>query len=118
MRRKKYDDLTILPHVIAQTVFLREYRGEEWSPALRSPAQVEKIETLRLKATREQMDEFCKFADLKCKKAYEGGADWFSRLLKHRDGGRDQLYVWITHWLTAYLTGPDKIRQQMKRLEA
>ena len=36
MRRKKYEDLTLLPCVIADAVCGREYKGEEWSAALRS----------------------------------------------------------------------------------
>ena len=111
MRRKKYEDLTLLPCLIADAVCGREYKGEEWSEALRSQPTVDRIEALRSKMTREQADEFCRIADDRCRRAYERKMPWFNKIVQARgDRGRDQLYVWITHWLAAYLVNPGSLK--------
>jgi hypothetical protein len=116
MRRKSYEDLSFLPGIIASTVCGREYRGEEMSLALRSQRTVERVEGLRRAMTQEQVDEFGELADERCKAAYEGGMPWFDEVVKARgDRGRELLYMWITHWMAAYLVSPETMRRESRR---
>jgi hypothetical protein len=110
--RKAYDDLPFLPFIIADAVCQREYKGEEWSEFYRNPKRIAEFEAKRQQMTREQMDEFCRLCDNRCRGAYEAKAPWFEKIVEAKgDGGRDQLYVWITHWLTAYLQNPAILRR-------
>lgn len=103
-KKTDYFDLPFLPNIIADTVCAREYKQQEWSVGLRSAREMAKIEALRLKMTQDQIDEFSNHCDEKCKMAYENENKWFMDIVKARGNkGRDQLYVFITHWLSAYL---------------
>jgi hypothetical protein len=113
-RCKKYEDLTLLPAIIADAVCGREYKGEEYSDALRDSRMAERVEALRKKMTQEQVNEFCQLADNRCKRAYECRAPWFEKLLRHSDGGRDQLYVWLSHWLSSYLINPELLKRDKR----
>ena len=91
----------------------------EWSVNARHTRTVEEVEALRQKITREQVDEFCKLADNRCKRAYEKQMDWFEKIVRAKGNrGRDQLYVWISHWLSSFLVNPDKMRQDEARSNA
>ena len=115
MHRKKYEDLDLLPSVIAEAVCGREYKGEEWGEMLRPTSVIPEIEARRSRMTRESVDEFCRIADNRCRRAYETQASWFEKIVKAKgNGGRDQLYVWLSHWLVAYLTNPEKLRRDDK----
>lgn len=102
MARKEYEALHLLPAVVAENVCLKPYEGQEFSNP--SPREVARVEALRQKLTDEQIRAFYEYADAKCRIAYESKAKWFMDCLKG-ERGRDQLYVWMTHWMVAYLMG-------------
>lgn len=112
-KRTKYEDLPILPTVAADYVCGQPYTGKEWSR--HDPLPWEKIEAKRQKMKSEEIREFGDLCDARCKAAYEAKADWFEKIVKAKgDRGRDQLYVWLTHWMAAYLTNPEGFRRQYK----
>jgi len=49
-----------------------------------------------------QIAEFVHQVNERCKAAYKAKAKWFDECLKG-ESGRDQLYMWVTHWLASYL---------------
>lgn len=101
---KPYDELAFIPYQIARTVCGEPYTGAEISTASRSGRQIGKVEAIRQQMTTEQIAEFASFADERCRVAYERGADWMQRCARSRSNrGRDQLYMYIRHWLAAYL---------------
>jgi len=101
---KPYDELAIVPYQIAQTVCGEPYTGQDLSPARRDARQVAKVEAARQQMTAEQVATFASFADERCRVAYERGADWMLKCARSRSNrGRDQLYVYIRHWLAGYL---------------
>lgn len=106
---KPYHDLHLLPYIVADTVCQQPYTGSEWSWHLRNPHNVAKTEQLRQAMTPEQQREFCQLVDQRCRAAYVARADWFKRCL-HGTSGRDQLYIWVSHWLAAYLANPASCR--------
>jgi hypothetical protein len=100
-----YDDLTILPHVIADTVCLTPFTSE-FSARHTSDAEVARVEALRQKMTPERIAEFARLVDEKCRAAYEKRAPWFMKIARSKtSAGRDQLYVFVAHWLHAFLLG-------------
>jgi len=115
-KRAKYEDLPILPTVAADYVCSQPYTGKviclaifagkEWSR--HDPLPWEKVEEKRKKMTPDEIREFGDLCDARCKAAYESKAAWFEKIVKAKgDKGRDQLYVWLTHWMAAYLTNPE-----------
>ncbi len=106
-KRMPYDDLPLLPHILAEDVIRREYTGEELSVQLRSPKDVAKFEALRKEVTEVEEALFCELCDERCKKAYEKKAEWFMKILRMKDG-RAQLQVFLSHWLTAFLQSGKK----------
>ena len=99
--RTAYDRLTLLPDLVAETVCQQTYTGEEISVQSRSdPAP---IEELRQKMTREQVREFAVLCNERCRAAYKVKADWFEKCATGGNRGRDQLYVWTSHWLSSFL---------------
>jgi hypothetical protein len=100
----KYEDLPFLPWLIGETVCQREYKGQEFRPGTVSSQWIAKYEALRKKMTEAQIRDFGLHVDWKCKAAYEAKAKWFMKIIKAKgNAGRDQLYVWATHWMVAWL---------------
>ena len=98
---KPYDELAFIPRLIAETVCREPYTGQEISGRAVAVADVE---AARQQMTAEQVAEFASFADERCRVAYERGADWFMKCARSRSNrGRDQLYMYVRHWLAAYL---------------
>jgi hypothetical protein len=101
---KPYDHLTLIPVIIAEVICRREYKGKEFSPAVRNMQSVVECEALRQKMTPDDIEAFAKYADRKCEDAYNAKAGWFMKIVRSKGNtGRSQLYMWITHWLTAWL---------------
>lgn len=104
MSQKPYDDLVIIPRIVAETVVQRKYTGNEVSDRQWSADKVRHIEQLRSQMTEEQRNDFAKYADDYCRAAYDRKADWFMKCIRSKSArGRDQLYVFVTHWLAGYL---------------
>jgi hypothetical protein len=104
MKRIAYEDLPLLPSIIASTVCGREYKGQEFSLGMLHPDDVAKYEALRQKMTPKQIDAFADYVDERCKYAYDNKVSWFMKIVRAKgNAGRDQLYVWVTHWMTSWL---------------
>ena len=100
---KPYDELAIVPRLIAETVCGEPYTGAEM---LGRAVAVADVEAARQRMTAEQIAEFASFSDERCRVAYERGADWMLKCARSRSNrGRDQLYMYVRHWLAAYLLG-------------
>jgi hypothetical protein len=97
-----FDDLPLVPAVCAQHVCETEYTGNEVSSLARCQSLIDKIEHLRQKMTLADIEQFCQYVDKRCRDAYDVKAQWFMKCLKGKTG-RNQLYVWIQHWLSAFL---------------
>lgn len=116
MRQTPYEKLALLPNIIAEAVCARPYKGQEWSDQNRDPVRVEKIEALRRQMTPDQIREFADLADARCRAAYGVRATWFVECIRAEgDAGRDQLAIWITHWLAAYLFNPGGFRHHVRQ---
>jgi hypothetical protein len=108
-KRTSYDDLPFLPSIIAETVCSQEYTGQEFSAGSMSLEECEIMETKRKALTEKQINLFALRTDELCKQAYDAKAKWFMSLVKAKGNrGRDQLYVWIRHWMTSFLMNPAK----------
>ena len=106
MKRKGYDALALIPYVVAENTCGMEYEGREWSEMTRSRARNERIEKLRKAMTRKDIEDFAEAADNRCRFAHENRAEWFAKLARARgNSGRDRLYMWMSHWLAAFLSG-------------
>jgi hypothetical protein len=104
MAQKPYDSLTIIPRMVAETVVQRKYTGNEISDRQWSADKVRLIEQLRSQMTEDQRNAFAKYADDYCRAAYERKADWFMKCIHSKSNrGRDQLYMFVTHWMAGYL---------------
>src|SRR5271167_1943649 len=75
-RRTPYENLPLLPWVVAETVCSQPYTGLELSRQLRSPRSLERIEGLRSKMTQKECREFAELVDANCKAAYKAKAEW------------------------------------------
>jgi hypothetical protein len=103
-KRKSYSELELIPALIAEAVVNRPYTGDELSVALRSQRTVEAVEAARQALTAEQRAEFVRQCDERCRAAYAHRADWFMKCVRARNNtGRDQLYLWCAHWLSAFV---------------
>lgn len=102
--RETYDRLTLLPELVAEMVCQQIYTGEEISVQLRSARTVKEVECLRQAMTRDQVAIFAIACNKRCRAAYEVEADWFEECVTGGNRGRDQLYVWTSHWLSSFLT--------------
>lgn len=110
---KTYENLPILPYLIAETVCSQKYTGMEISSQSIRYSDVEKTEALRLKLTSQQIEEFADWVDRRCRYCYENNVNWFMKIIKSKNNsGRDQLYVWVSHWLSAYLNNPEIINRK------
>jgi hypothetical protein len=111
---KSYDQLHLIPSLIAKVVCETPYTGKECNNMC--SYSVEKTEKERQKLTPEEINTFVVTADILCRKAYEMKASWFINCVKSGNRGRDQLYVWITHWLASYLTNKEAFIQHHERI--
>ena len=100
-RRTPYRDLPLLPWLIAETVY-------EQTPV---SSMADRETSLHLS----QRDEFSKYCDLRCKRAYAKKAAWFERLVTATDNsGRDGLYDKVRLWLQEYKEAPAKFKRDTK----
>ena len=100
-----YDDLPILPWLIAETTANRSYKGIEWGPSVRDSRDVERTEFLRQKMTVQDIQDFADWVDKRCRLAYKKKVKWFMECTESKTNrGRDQMYVWISHWLCSWLS--------------
>ena len=106
MKTQSYDDLPFLPQMIAETVCGQEYRMQEYSEGNRSERLSAPIEEKRKAMTPGQIEDFASQCDDRCREAYAARAKWFMDCVGAKgNAGRDQLYVWLRHWMVAYLKG-------------
>lgn len=109
----KYENLSILPYLIGETVATQPYKGIEIGNQSCIYVDIEKTEALRLKLTYQQIEEFADWVDRRCRYCYENNVDWFMKIVKSKNNaGRDQLYIWVSHWLSAYLKNPEIINRK------
>lgn len=97
-----YNDLQFLPTVIAKTVCETPYIGRETNNL--SAEFIAQTEAARQAMSVYNVEAFGEFCDRRCRMAYNTRASWFMRCVRAKGNkGRDILYMWITHWLAAYL---------------
>lgn len=98
-----YDDLHLVPSIVASRICELTYTGREMRDGHRQ-SFVAEIEKRRQAMTADDIRAFCKETDERCRAAYEAKADFFMMCVRSKTNrGRDQLYVWVTHWLSAFL---------------
>ena len=108
-----YDDLPFLPYMLANTVANRPYTGQEWAFGIVSPEEVADIEALRQKMTVDDIARFETEVEDRCRKAHKNKARfWVNVINASGNKGRDQLYIWITHWLTGFLKRTPAVPKQ------
>ncbi len=111
-KKTPYDRIPLVPAIIAETVCSHLYTGAEWSVGTLSPTDISKVEVVRQKMTPAQVREFADLCEQKCRAAYEANAKWMVKCAKAKSNrGRDQLYVYVTHWLASYLHNPALFRR-------
>ncbi len=99
-----YDELTIVPTIIADQIVGNRYTGQELSAAQRDSRMVDRIEFLRSKMTTDRKRAFIEAVDARCRAAYKAKAPWFMKIARSKTNtGRDQLYAFISHWLASDL---------------
>lgn len=103
-KKTPYDQLALMPSIVAGTVCGRPYKQIEISEGMRVQSQIDRIEAQRQKMTQESIEAFERHVDALCRAAYDADADWFLKCVNGGTPGRDQLYVWVSHWLCAWLT--------------
>jgi hypothetical protein len=109
-----YEKISFLPHVIAQCVCEQPYAMQEHSLFNRNQIEIDKVETLRKAMTLEQIREFSLLCDSRCRAAYAIRAPWFMKCVRSKGNrGRDQMYVWIRHWMVAFLRDAPSSRDTM-----
>jgi hypothetical protein len=97
----EYDELPLIPSVVARRVCELPYTGYELD---HRPELVEAIERRRYLMTEADIRAFVKQTDERCRAAYEEKADWFMKCVRSKTTrGRDQLYAWVSHWLSSFL---------------
>lgn len=117
--KKKYEDLSILPFIVASSVTMTEYKGEEISIRNRNSSFVDETEAKRKLMTTEQVNEFSSFVDTLCRNAYEVDAKWFVDIANASGNkGRDSLYSWASHFLSSYLKDRDFFAKNVQRIRA
>jgi hypothetical protein len=97
-----YNDLPLVPTMVAMVVVDNAYTGQDISEASRDQKRIAEVEKRRQRMTDPMRQEFIWEVDQRCQDAYDADAKWFKKCLKG-DKGRDQLYIWIAHWLHAWL---------------
>jgi hypothetical protein len=94
----------LLPKTLAGIIAARPYTGQE----CRNQGQdhIARIEALRQEMTPETVRIFSDWCERRCQSAYNIQAPWFVKCIKAKDG-RNQLCIWLSHWLAAFLINPD-----------
>ena len=111
-KKVPYDMLPLVPTVIAEIVCSQPYTGAEWSRGALPSADIAKVEVARQAMTQAQIREFSDLCERKCKAAYEANAKWMMKCARAKGNhGRDQLYVYVSHWLASYLHNPELFRR-------
>lgn len=116
MSNRKWPEWDYIPYAVylmAEDVAQEPYTEREFSPNLRSSSHIEKVEAKRQKLTPEQIDEFADWCERRCKHAHERKSKWWVKIINMEDG-RDQLRIWFSHWLAAYLNNPEVVRQESR----
>jgi len=110
MKKTPYERLALIPEIVAEAVCRYPYTGAEWSLQNRpSQKEIAEVEDKRQVMTIEQEREFSDRCGARCRAAYERNAKWFMECVKAKgDRGRNQLYVWMSHWLVSYLNNSEK----------
>ncbi len=109
-----YDEIPLVPTIIADTVVSQPYTQAEFSPALRCGRAIARIEAARQTMTPAARREFADLCEARCRAAYESGARWMVKCARSKtDAGRNQLYVYISHWLAYYLSNPTIFRREL-----
>lgn len=104
----QYDQIPFTPFLIAAIVLDTVYTGQDISTKLRNQKNIDKVESLRQNMSVEDRVEFANMVDKRCRKAFEIQAEWFMNCVRSKNNkGRDQLYVWVYHWMTSYLTNKE-----------
>ena len=109
MTTTRYDDLALVPSMVARRVCETPYRAVELKPEWRSASVITQVETLRRAMTPNQVREFMRLCDARCRRAYESKTDWFLKCVQSERP--DQLSAWLSHWLNAYLRNPRHFRK-------
>ena len=108
-QRTPYDNLPLLPRVLAETVAGTPYAAIEYSDRNRPASLVAKTEQRRQAMTPDMVRQFADACDHLCRSAYAVRAAWFERIARAKDSRcRDQLAVWMSHWLSGYLDSPEQ----------
>jgi len=112
-KQTKYENLALMPDVIAETVTREVYTNKEWG-TMQSTSFGEEIEKLRLAMTPEQRKEFVEQVYERCRYLYESGVNpIFVKIFKSKSNwGRDTLYNFVRHWLAGYLKGSPFLKRQ------
>jgi hypothetical protein len=111
-KKVPYDRIPLVPPIIAETICSQPYTGAECSEGALSPSDISKVEIARQAMTQTQIREFSDLCEGKCRAAYEAGAKWMvERARAKGNRGRDQLYVYMSHWLASYLHNPELFRR-------
>jgi len=113
--RLSYDQIALVPSIVADIVVYRPYEMQEFSQNMRSQSIIEEIEGKRKQLTIAQCEEFIQLCDKRCRDAYEIKADWFEDCVN--SDSSDQLMIWITHWLVSYINNPKLFRRKINELE-
>ena len=104
-KRIAYDSIVLIPRIVAETTAATPYTAIEYKYGC--PAHVAEVEKKRLAMTPAMVKQFVETCDRRCRAAYACRAKWFEKIARSgTNWGRDQLYVWMSHWLDAYLTDP------------
>lgn len=89
--RKRFEQRTpIMPDVVAQACL--EQRRHDLTPA--------------------QAEWFVRHVDVWTRWFHANNAKWKRSLESDGNQGRDQLYVWVNHWLDAYLLDPRRYQDR------
>ena len=62
--------------------------------------------------TPAQVSWFIRHVDVWTRWFHANNAKWKMSLEAKDNSGRDQLYVWVNHWLDAYLLNPERYQSQ------
>jgi hypothetical protein len=120
-KRTPYENLSLVPIIVAETVCSHPYTEQEMSWQARSAERAEKVEAKRKDLTIKQRQEFVDVCDARCRAAYNARADWFMKCVRSKSRmGYDQLYIWMSHWMASYLNDPEtflKRHQQLQDME-
>jgi len=106
-----YDQLTLIPTLVIETVLDEPYTGYEAGQMRRGETQIAETESRRKAMTLADRQVFIYLADQRCRAGYACKAAYFMKCLRGDNGPR-QLSIWISHWLSAYLHDPDAFCRQ------